>query len=124
MLFVFLALYVALGIGCVVVGAVRHRRSAIVCGVVAIAVAVSSLVVWLLSTAGASHWTVSVLQMLLSPMPESVLEPGSVEDATQSSGVPVFAFATLELIVAIALWAIPVLGLVAATRAPRPASAG
>ena len=94
------------------------------CGVVAIAVAVSSLLVWLFATAGASHWTVSVLQMLLSPMPESVLEPGAVQDATAGGGIPVFAFATLELIVAIALWAIPVLGLVAATRAPRTASTG
>lgn len=119
MLFVFLALYVALGIGCVVGGVRRHSRTALVCGIVAVALAVVSLVVWLLSSAGASHWTVSVLQLLLSPMPESLLQPDSLGDTTLGSGIPVFVIATVELVVAIALWALPILGIVAASRSPK-----
>jgi hypothetical protein len=119
MLFVFLALYCALGVWCIVAGARRGRRSAVVCGVIAVAIALVSFAVWVLSALGASHWTVSLLQVLLSPMPESVLQPDSLDAATQGAGVPVFAFAALELIVAIVLWAVPIFGLIIASRSPR-----
>ena len=118
MLFLFLALYVALGIGSVVAGIRSRSRTALMCGIVALALAAASLAVWLLSAIGTSHWSVSLLQTLLSPMPESLFQPGSFDDASAGSGVPVFAVAMMELIVAIALWAIPALGLVAASRAP------
>jgi len=123
MLFVFLALYIALGVGCVVMGIVRLSRTARVCGIVTLALASASLLVGALYAAGSTHWTLSLLQVLLSPMPESVLEPQSVTDATQGLGIPVIALSTAELIVAIALWAVPVIGLVAAGRAPRSAQA-
>lgn len=123
MLFVFLALYIALGVGCVVMGIVRTSRTARVCGIVTLALASASLLVGALYAAGSTHWTLSLLQVLLSPMPESVLEPQSVTDATQGLGIPVIALSTAELIVAIALWAVPVIGLVAADRAPRSAQA-
>jgi hypothetical protein len=121
MLFLFLALYVALGVGCVVMGIVRTSRMALVCGVVTLVLAAASLLVGALYAAGSTHWTLSVLQVLLSPMPESVLEPQSVSDATQGLGIPVIALSAAELVVAIALWAVPVIGLVAAGRAPRRA---
>ncbi|SFS07573.1 hypothetical protein SAMN04487846_2255 [Microbacterium sp. cf046] len=124
MLFVFLALYVALGIGCIVLGARRHKRLSVICGVVALALALASLVVWVLSSIGTAHWSVDFLESLLSPMPESLLDPGSLQDASQGGGVPVIVLAVIELIVAIGLWAIPGLGLVAAGRAPRTEPAG
>ncbi|MET0829596.1 MAG: hypothetical protein ABWY26_08760 [Microbacterium sp.] len=117
MLFVFLALYVVLGIGCVVVGVRSHSRTALICGIFTLGLAVVSFAVWLLSEMGASHWSVSLLEALLSPMPESLLQPDSLGEATAGSGVPTLAIAALELIVAIVLWAIPVLGLVVASRA-------
>ena len=120
MLFVFLALYVALGIGSIVVGVRSRSRTALICGIFAVGLSVASLAVWLLSEMGASHWSVSLLEALLSPMPESLLQPDSLDDATAGSGLPTLALAALELIVAIALWAIPVLGLVAASRARKP----
>lgn len=120
MLFVFLAVYIALGIGCLVMGITRTSRTALACGIVTLALATASLVVGALYAAGSTHWSLSVLQVLLSPMPESVLEPQSVTDATQGLGIPVIALSTAELLVAIALWAVPVIGLIAAGRAPRP----
>ncbi|GAA3211120.1 hypothetical protein [Microbacterium terregens] len=119
MLFVFLALYVALGVGCIVVGVTRRKRSAVVCGISAVAIAAASLVAWILYTSGATHWTTSALQALLSPMPESLVQPGSLEPTGRGIGVPGFAIAAFELVVSIVIWAIPVLGIVAATRAPR-----
>jgi hypothetical protein len=119
MLFLFLALYVALGVGCVVMSIVRASRTALVCGIVTLVLASASLLVGALYAAGSTHWTLSVLQLLLSPMPESVLEPQSVSDATQGLGIPVIALSTAELVVAMALWAVPVIGLVAAGRAQR-----
>lgn len=121
MLFVFLALYVALGVGCLVMGIMRRSRTALVCGTVTLALAVLSILVGAVYAAGATHWTLSVLQLLLSPMPESVLEPQSVTDATQGIGIPVIALSAAELVVAIGLWTVPVAGLVAAGRAPRRA---
>lgn len=123
MLFVFLSLYVALGVGCLAMGMVRSSRTALVCGIVTLALAASSILVGSLYAAGSTHWTLSVLQLLLSPMPESVLEPQSVTDATQGIGIPVIALSAAELVVAIALWAVPVIGLVAAGRATRRAGA-
>ena len=121
MLFVFLVLYAALGVGCIALGVARRTRFAIVCGFVAVILAAASLLVWILYAAGVSHWTVSTLQVLLSPMPESLVEPGSLESTTQATGAPTLAFAAIELIVAIVLWAIPIVGIVAASRAPRHA---
>jgi hypothetical protein len=118
MLFVFLALYVALGIACVVMGVVRHRRVSVLLGVIALGLALVSFVVWLLSELGSTHWSVSMLEVLLSPMPESLLDPTSLEPATQG-GVPNALIAAAELIVALILWAIPVLGLVFAGRGSR-----
>ena len=119
MLFLFLGLYVALGVGCVVMGIARASRTALVCGIVTLVLASASILVGALYAAGSTHWTLSVLQLLLSPMPESVLEPQSVTDATQGLGIPVIALSSAELVVAIALWAVPVIGLVAAGRAQR-----
>ena len=121
MLFVFLALYIALGVGCLVMGIARRSRTATVCGIVTLALAASSILVGALYAAGTPHWTLSVLQILLSPMPESVLEPASVTDATQGIGIPVIVLSAAELVVAIALWAVPVIGLVFAGRAARDA---
>jgi len=104
-------------------GIVRTSWTARVCGIVTLALASASILVGALYAAGSTHWTLSLLQVLLSPMPESVLEPQSVTDATQGLGIPVIALSTAELIVAIALWAVPVIGLVAADRAPRSAQA-
>ncbi|MCR2763528.1 hypothetical protein NQ152_08390 [Microbacterium sp. zg.B48] len=122
MLFVFLALYVALGIGCIAVGIIRSKRSAVACGIIAVAIAAGSLIAWILYVAGATHWTISALQAVLSPMPESLVQPDSLESTGQGIGVPVFAVVVLELIVSTAIWAIPVLGIVSATRAPQPGS--
>ncbi|HEX5727827.1 hypothetical protein [Microbacterium sp.] len=119
MLLVFLVLYAALGVGCVAHGVARRTRTAIVCGTVTLALAAGSLVVLILYAAGADHWTVAVLQALLSPMPESLVQPGTFDAATQGTGIPVVVFAVIELIVAIALWAIPVFGIIVASRAPR-----
>lgn len=118
MLFVFLALYVALGVGCLVLGIRRRTQAAVVCGVIAVTLAAASFVVWILYSAGATHWTVSLLQALLSPMPESLLAPESL-DAADGSGLSALVTATLELIAAIALWAVPILGIIVAERAPR-----
>lgn len=117
MLVVFLALYVALGVGCLVIGIVRSSRTALVCGIVTLVLAAASLLVGALYATGTTHAALSVLQLLLSPMPESVLEPQSVSDATQGIGIPVIALSAAELVVAVALWAVPVIGLVAAGRA-------
>jgi isoprenylcysteine carboxyl methyltransferase (ICMT) family protein YpbQ len=117
MLFVFLALYVALGIGCIVAGIRRRARAAVTSGVVALALAAASLLVWILSTLGSSHWSVSILQILLSPMPESLVEPAAFAEV--APGIPSITLATIELVVAIGLWLIPVFGLVAAGRSPR-----
>ncbi len=117
MLLLFLALYVALGIGCVVAGVRRHARTSVVLGIVALVLAAASLAVAALYALGATHWSVSLLQMLLSPMPESLVQPDSFADA--APGVPSIVIATAELMVAIGLWAIPVVGLVAAGKAPR-----
>jgi hypothetical protein len=121
MLVIFLGLYIALGVGCLVMGIMRSSRTALVCGIVTLALAATSVLVGALYAAGSTHWALSVLQILLSPMPESVLEPQSVTDATQGIGVPVIALSAAELVVAIALWAVPVIGLVAAGRATRRA---
>jgi hypothetical protein len=117
MLFVFLALYVALAVGCVVAGIRRRVRPAVALGIVALALAAASLLVWVLYALGASHWSVAFLQTLLSPMPESLVAPDAFADV--APGVPSIALATIELIAAIGLWIIPVLGLVAAGRSPR-----
>jgi hypothetical protein len=117
MLFLFLALYVALGIGCVVAGVRRHSRVSVILGTVTLVLAAASLAAGALYALGATHWSVSLLQMLLSPMPESLVQPDSFADA--APGVPSIVIAATELIVAIGLWAIPVLGLVSAGRAPR-----
>ncbi|HWM17242.1 MAG TPA: hypothetical protein VNP97_11715 [Microbacterium sp.] len=122
MLFVFLALYFALGVACIFLGATRRRTAALTCGIVAVALAVGSLVVWILYELGASHWTVSMLQVLLSPLPETLLDPGSFSASADGSGLPVVVVATLELIVAVLLWAIPIVGIALATRAERGAA--
>ena len=121
MLVIFLGLYIALGVGCLVMGLIRSSRTALVCGIVTLALAATSLLVGALYAAGSTHWTLSVLQLLLSPMPESVLEPQSVTNATQGIGIPVIALSAAELVVAIALWSVPVIGLIAAGRATRRA---
>jgi hypothetical protein len=119
MLFVFLALYAALALASLISGLKRRRRTAVVCGIVALFLAAASFLVWILFTLGASHWSVSLLQALLSPMPESLVQPESLEPATNGFGVSGFALAASELIVCILLWAIPILGLVSAGRVPR-----
>ncbi|HWM15681.1 MAG TPA: hypothetical protein VNP97_03740, partial [Microbacterium sp.] len=67
-------------------------------------------------------WTVSLLQVLLSPLPETLLDPGSFSASADGSGLPVVVVATLELIVAVLLWAIPIIGIALATRAERGAA--
>ena len=117
MLFVFLAVYSGLGVGSVVAGVRRRTPVAVTLGIIALALAAASLLVWCLYALGASHWSVSVLQALLSPMPESLVQPETLADA--APGVPTIGLAAIELIVAIGLWAVPIAGLVAAGRAPR-----
>jgi hypothetical protein len=119
MLFVFLALYFALGVVCIVLGTTRGKRSALACGIVTVSLALASLVVWILYVSGVSHWSVGMLDVLLSPMPEALLQPEALTPAAEGSGLPTFAIATLELIVAIILWAIPVWGIVVGSSAPR-----
>lgn len=114
MLFVFLVLYVVLGMSSLVLGMRRTSRRAIVCGIIALALALVSLGVWALSLVGGDHWLVSFLQLLLSPMPETLTEPGSLTRVNAGSGIPVAVIALTELIGSIIIWAIPVLGLVAA----------
>ncbi len=45
-----------------------------------------------------------------------MLEPQSVTETVAGLGVPVIVMSTVELVVAIALWAVPVTGIVAASR--------
>jgi hypothetical protein len=116
MLLVFLALYVTLGIGCLVSGIRRHARTAVTLGFVTLTLAVAFLVVWTLYVFGATHWTISLLQALLSPMPESLVEPEALSGLP--IGLPTLAVAAIELVIAVGLWAIPVIGLVVAGRSP------
>lgn len=115
MLLVFLGLYVVVAVGSLVMGVRRRSRRAVVCGLIALGFAAASALVSGLYAAGVTHWTVSVLDLLLSPLPESVLQPQSVTETVEGLGVPVIVLSAVELIVAIALWAVPVTGLVAAS---------
>lgn len=119
MLLVFVGLYVILGVVSVMMGIAKRSRRAVVCGFVALALAAASVLVGAMYAAGVTHWTVSVLSLLLSPLPESVLQPQSLADAGTTIGVPVIALSATELIVAIALWAVPITGIVAAGRTTR-----
>lgn len=116
MLLVFLGLYVVLAGGSLVMGVRSRSRRALVCGLVALGFAAASALVSAVYAAGVTHWAVSVLDLLLSPLPESVLEPQSVTETVAGLGVPVIVMSTVELVVAIALWAVPVTGIVAASR--------
>ncbi len=68
------------GSGWVLGGVRRHARAAATLGVVTLALAAASLGVWTLYALGASHRSVSVLQLLLSPMPESLVQPAALSE--------------------------------------------
>ncbi len=67
MLLVFLGLYVVLAVGSLVMGVRSRSRRALVCGLVALGFAAASALVSAVYAAGVTHWTVSVLDLLLSP---------------------------------------------------------